>query len=285
MVPLTFLAILLSPVCIHAGSKEHAVHILLDQQPLIEALAKHALIMLASVPVNDEGASLARSGMLDWQTLYCGRILGHHAIPGSDGRCGPDNGPQCGSCARYQALAPQTVDSRFGDFAVWCSTDSLAKCRALLARGDIDLELRDGKLKTALMWAVDNRNIDMTRELVKAGADVNDRRGQLREKNQKYKAAVRAEGAECTKSDIECGETTAKLLAILEGDDTVNADDTEDADDDAASIDVDDDTAQATGTSSANSSANSKYQCKFQIAVQIGGQIPNSSANSSANSK
>ncbi len=26
-------------------------------------------------------------------TLYCGRNLGMNAIPGSDGRCGPNNGP------------------------------------------------------------------------------------------------------------------------------------------------------------------------------------------------
>ena len=31
-------------------------------------------------------------------TLYCGRMLGQAAIPGSDGRCGPNNGPQCGDC-------------------------------------------------------------------------------------------------------------------------------------------------------------------------------------------
>jgi hypothetical protein len=30
--------------------------------------------------------------------LYCGRYLGKEAIPGSDGRCGPYNGPQCPDC-------------------------------------------------------------------------------------------------------------------------------------------------------------------------------------------
>ena len=29
---------------------------------------------------------------------YCGRMLGQEQIPGSDGRCGPDNGPQCIAC-------------------------------------------------------------------------------------------------------------------------------------------------------------------------------------------
>jgi hypothetical protein len=30
--------------------------------------------------------------------LYCGRYLGRNAIPGSDGHCGPSNGPRCGDC-------------------------------------------------------------------------------------------------------------------------------------------------------------------------------------------
>lgn len=30
--------------------------------------------------------------------LYCGRFLGTKAIPWSDGRCGPTNGPQCVDC-------------------------------------------------------------------------------------------------------------------------------------------------------------------------------------------
>ena len=29
----------------------------------------------------------------DNKTLYCGRFLGINKIPGSDGRCGPNNGP------------------------------------------------------------------------------------------------------------------------------------------------------------------------------------------------
>ena len=31
-------------------------------------------------------------------TKYCGRLLGKDAIPGSDGQCGPNNGPQCADC-------------------------------------------------------------------------------------------------------------------------------------------------------------------------------------------
>lgn len=40
---------------------------------------------------------------------YCGRRLGQIAIPRSDGRCGPNNGRQCASCARYQASVREAV--------------------------------------------------------------------------------------------------------------------------------------------------------------------------------
>mmetsp|Transcript_96631 Transcript_96631/g.259813 ORF Transcript_96631/g.259813 Transcript_96631/m.259813 type:complete len:266 (+) Transcript_96631:2-799(+) len=53
---------------------------------------------------NDQGAPVARgSDRSCSQLFYCGRNLGTAAIPGSDGRCGPSNGPQCSSCKRYQA--------------------------------------------------------------------------------------------------------------------------------------------------------------------------------------
>jgi len=42
--------------------------------------------------------------------LYCSRFLGADAIPGSDGRCGPANGPQCDSCAAYQDVARKNSD-------------------------------------------------------------------------------------------------------------------------------------------------------------------------------
>ncbi len=34
---------------------------------------------------------------------YCARVLGVDLIPGSDGQCGPNNGPQCAECRAYQA--------------------------------------------------------------------------------------------------------------------------------------------------------------------------------------
>jgi hypothetical protein len=49
-------------------------------------------------PVNRAGARMAL-GTGSWSgTLYCGRRLGTAVIPGSDGQCGPGNGPQCPDC-------------------------------------------------------------------------------------------------------------------------------------------------------------------------------------------
>lgn len=45
--------------------------------------------------LNDEGVPVFLSAFSD--TFYCSRKMD---IPGSDGRCGPDNGPQCKSCAK-----------------------------------------------------------------------------------------------------------------------------------------------------------------------------------------
>jgi hypothetical protein len=47
---------------------------------------------------NRAGAIMSRGQESGVNTLYCGRVLGKAAIPGSDGRCGPTNGPQCPDC-------------------------------------------------------------------------------------------------------------------------------------------------------------------------------------------
>jgi len=41
--------------------------------------------------INCAGCAMNKNG-------YCGRNLGQEAIPGSDGQCGPNNGPQCADC-------------------------------------------------------------------------------------------------------------------------------------------------------------------------------------------
>jgi ankyrin repeat protein len=42
---------------------------------------------------------------------YCGRALGYDAIPGSDGRCGPNNGPQCDDCRNPLGNASPAIGS------------------------------------------------------------------------------------------------------------------------------------------------------------------------------
>jgi hypothetical protein len=43
------------------------------------------------VDLSSAGAPMKRSNGV----VYCGRLLGVAAIPGSDGRCEPNNGAQC----------------------------------------------------------------------------------------------------------------------------------------------------------------------------------------------
>lgn len=68
---------------------------------------------------NDEGAQM-EYGLSFGHThkLYCGRTLGAHRIPGSDGQCGTHNGPQCASCRRFQVSHASVNDNhapmRFG---------------------------------------------------------------------------------------------------------------------------------------------------------------------------
>ena len=42
-------------------------------------------------------------------TYYCGRNLGISLIPGSDGRCGFNDGPQCPDCKVFVASETQTA--------------------------------------------------------------------------------------------------------------------------------------------------------------------------------
>jgi hypothetical protein len=40
---------------------------------------------------------------------YCAQHFGRAALPGSDGYCGPDDGPQCDSCKRFTARVPANI--------------------------------------------------------------------------------------------------------------------------------------------------------------------------------
>jgi Tfp pilus assembly protein PilX len=67
------------------------------------SLKFHEALLETRFPLlkNDDGA-LVHFGD-EWSAfLYCGRQLGRVTIPGSDGQCGPSNGPQCRSCNSLQ---------------------------------------------------------------------------------------------------------------------------------------------------------------------------------------
>jgi hypothetical protein len=62
---------------------------------------------LPSGLVNDEGDVVTGCQ----GTFYCGKHKGQGAIPGSDGRCGPNDGPACQSCSRLlQAFTMPEAD-------------------------------------------------------------------------------------------------------------------------------------------------------------------------------
>ena len=49
-------------------------------------------------PVNRAGVPMSLGYASCESNYYCGREVGEDALPNSDGRCGPNNGPQCPDC-------------------------------------------------------------------------------------------------------------------------------------------------------------------------------------------
>ena len=75
---------------------------------------KHAPFSTFSF-INKAGvtASLG-SGRCD-ATYYCGRRLGREIIPGSDGQCGPNNGPSCPDCRLLKQICAETTAGKKDD--------------------------------------------------------------------------------------------------------------------------------------------------------------------------
>ena len=63
---------------------------------------------------NKAGAEMKFGTGSGSKTLYCGRYLGKHLIPGSDGRCGPNNGPQCRDCKQVRHKNRVGEEMRYG---------------------------------------------------------------------------------------------------------------------------------------------------------------------------
>jgi hypothetical protein len=56
------------------------------------------------------------------KTYYCSRVLGPDIIPGSDGQCGPINGPQCPDCYKSFPSSASSDEFEFEYTSVSCET-------------------------------------------------------------------------------------------------------------------------------------------------------------------
>lgn len=74
--------------------------------------------MIDEETLNDDGVPVSRGKFTGRRFYYCGRNLGKSVIPGSDGRCGPNMGPQCSSCLRYRPATDAEAYLRLGPSAV-----------------------------------------------------------------------------------------------------------------------------------------------------------------------
>ena len=60
---------------------------------------------------NDMKQDVALGSGAGINKYYCGEYVGREALPGSNGYCGPDDGPQCDSCTRFTACVdPRTAE-------------------------------------------------------------------------------------------------------------------------------------------------------------------------------
>ena len=88
-----------------------------------------------AAPTNGEGDKVIRGQNEYNMTYYCGIIKGKKVIPGSDGRCGPTNGPACPACKAYLALHP--IEDQFAHLAM--NPGQLARAAQDPVQGPIDM--------------------------------------------------------------------------------------------------------------------------------------------------
>jgi len=106
---------------------------------------------------NDEGVNVDVGSNL---TLYCGRFLGRRAIPGSDGRCGPNNGPQCVSCRR-SFPADSSDDDDCSDGSIYWDSDSEDGKRYFMRKKLRWMERRSDALQKAMQLRQRRRRRDL----------------------------------------------------------------------------------------------------------------------------
>eukprot|EP00656_Telonema_subtile_P012989 TRINITY_DN16580_c0_g1_i2.p1 TRINITY_DN16580_c0_g1~~TRINITY_DN16580_c0_g1_i2.p1 ORF type:complete len:568 (+),score=164.67 TRINITY_DN16580_c0_g1_i2:454-2157(+) len=59
-------------------------------------------------------------------TVYCGEHVGTVLLPGSDGHCGPSNGPQCAQCEEHEAASVNSLGHAVrwgGNHTLYCGTE------------------------------------------------------------------------------------------------------------------------------------------------------------------
>lgn len=102
---------------------------------------------LAQSGKNDEGLPVSLGINSGCTKYYCGRILGKDLILGSDGQCGPRNGPQCASCRRFQDSLV-SWDSVTPDQAMSSATEETDRHedRRVLWFGDVPASVATPKL-------------------------------------------------------------------------------------------------------------------------------------------
>ena len=123
--------------------------------------------------INTDGCPMTRGTGDGVSTLYCGRTLGVDAIPGSVGRCGPNNGPQCRSCEMAQKYRTEvsfpSCSTKAREDRLRDSSDAL---KAMII-GNSDINSKNIDDDSAMLIAASKGDENLLLTLVAAKADIN----------------------------------------------------------------------------------------------------------------
>ena len=123
---------------------------------------------------NGDGCPMTKGS--EEANLYCGRTLGADVIPGSDGRCGPNSGPQCPSCLRAQRFRSKpSFRDALEDFSEGrdLRIEKAVKTLNTMILQNTDVNSKNDKGDTALMIAAAKGAASIFFSLVAGKADIN----------------------------------------------------------------------------------------------------------------
>jgi hypothetical protein len=126
----------------------------------------------ANLRINTDGCPMIRGTDGGASTLYCGRTLGIDAIPGSDGRCGPNDGSQCPSCELAQKLGSEPSFGTFSYASRELRLRDAAETLKSLIMGNRDINARNHAGDTALLIAAKKGEEQVLLTLLAAKADI-----------------------------------------------------------------------------------------------------------------